>query len=133
MNGERVEDLRIALRPGVVDHHFFEAPFPTVAHKLAIVTIHQERVLRARPRTFSRHEMLREHVRVKRCRIVADLDLKIASRVTGIERAEQRNQCIDDSLAAVNFGKSSSSLRPAGRKSKTQSSVNADVSESASP
>ena len=47
MSGEGVENFRIALRPGVVDGDAFEAPFLAVADQLAIVAIHQERVLRS--------------------------------------------------------------------------------------
>ena len=91
-----IEDFRITLRPGVIDDHLSKSPFLAIAHQFAIIAIHQERILRSRPRAFPRHEMLRHHVGVKRRRIVADLDLQIAHGVTRIQRAEQRNEPIND-------------------------------------
>src|SRR5438034_10371814 len=75
---QRVEDLRVALRPRVVDYHSFETPFLAVARQFAIVAIHHERVFRYRLRTLPWHEMLRQHISIECGRIVADLDLKIA-------------------------------------------------------
>ena len=100
MSGERVENFRVPLGPGVVDRHTPEAPFLAVARQLAVVAVHQERVLRSAARTFTRHEMLRHHIRGERGRIVTDLDLEIARRVTGIERADQRKHRVQDGLPA---------------------------------
>src|SRR5437762_12400736 len=49
--------------------------------------------------------MLRHDVGVQRCRVVTNLDLQIADRVTGVEWAEQGDECIDNGLAARQFGK----------------------------
>ena len=49
--------------------------------------------------------MLRQDIRVEGGRIVADLDLKIANGVTGIEWTEQGNQRIDDCLTSGQFWK----------------------------
>src|SRR4051812_21184629 len=49
--------------------------------------------------------MLCEHITVKGCRILADLDLQIARRMTGIERTEQWNQRINDRSAPVQLWK----------------------------
>src|SRR5438270_1751078 len=89
LNRQRVEDLRISLGPSVVDHDLSKAPFLTVANQLAIVAIHQKRVLGSGTWTFTRHEMLGRHIAIERGGIVADLDLQIARRMTGIERTEQ--------------------------------------------
>src|SRR5436189_5413967 len=85
---QRVEDLRVTLRPRIVDDHPFETPFLAVARQFAIVAIHQERVFRSRLRTLPRHDMLRQYISIECGRIVAYLDLKIADCVTGIERTE---------------------------------------------
>ena len=74
--GERVESFGVALDPGVVDHDALEAPFLAVAHQLAIVAVHQERVLGAAARTFPRHEMLRHDIRIQRRGIAADFATK---------------------------------------------------------
>jgi hypothetical protein len=104
VSGHRVENFRVALRPGVVDRDAFETPFLAVAHQLAIVAVHQERVLRAAARTLPRHEMLRHEIRIERGRIATDLDLEIASGVTGVERTEQRKKPVHDGLATDEFG-----------------------------
>ena len=88
MRRQRVEDLRISLSPHVVDHDPFEAPFFAIATELTIVAVHLERILASGPRAFARHEMLRHHVGVKCRNIVADVDLKIARSMTGIQRSE---------------------------------------------
>src|SRR6202521_6260073 len=104
MSSERVENFRVALRPGIVNRDTLEAPFLAVAHQLAIVAVHQERVLRAAAGTFPRHEMLRHHIGGERGRIVAEFDLEIASCVTGVERTDQRKNCVHDGLAAGQLG-----------------------------
>ena len=43
----------VALHPGVVDRDAFEAPFLAIPHQLAIIAVHQERVLRAGAKTQS--------------------------------------------------------------------------------
>jgi hypothetical protein len=48
---------------------------------------------------------LRQHVSVKRGRVVVDLDLQIACRVTGIERTEQWDERINNCLAAGQLSK----------------------------
>jgi hypothetical protein len=40
VRGHRVENFRVALRPGIVDRDAFEAPFLAVTHELAIVAVH---------------------------------------------------------------------------------------------
>src|SRR5215472_13270864 len=70
---QRVENLRIPLGPRVIDDHLPETPFLAVARQLAIVAIHQNRVLGSRLRALPRHEMLSHHITVKRGRIVLDL------------------------------------------------------------
>lgn len=101
MSCQSVEEFRIALGPGVVDGHTPEAPFLAVAHELAIIAVHQERVLRSAARTFPWPEMLRHDIRIQGGRIVTDFDLEIAGGVAGVERAEKWNQRIHDSLTAV--------------------------------
>src|SRR5580704_4817447 len=81
-NGQGVENFRVTLGPGIVDRDPREAPFLAVAHQLAIVAVHQERVLRSGTRTFARHEMLRHDIRVERGRIAADFDLEITGGMT---------------------------------------------------
>ena len=54
-----IDNAWIALYPGIVDRDAFETPLIPVAHELTVVAIHEERVLRATTRAFSRHEMLR--------------------------------------------------------------------------
>src|SRR5438270_3145557 len=49
--------------------------------------------------------MLGRHVTMERSGIVADLDLQIARSMTGIERAEQRNQRLNDRLPPGQFWK----------------------------
>lgn len=101
----RVENFRITLHPGVVNRDTLEAPFLPVAHQLAIIAVHQERILRPASRTFPRHEMLRHDIRIKRGRIIfSDFDLEIAGGVAGIERPEKRKKSIHDGLAAGQFG-----------------------------
>jgi hypothetical protein len=100
MNGQCVQDLRISLGPGVVDDDLAKTPFLAVPDELAIVAIHQERIFRSGARPLARHEMLRRHVAIKRRRIVAHLNLKIARRVAGIERTEQGNERVDDRFAS---------------------------------
>ena len=104
MKGHGIENLRITLRPCVVDRDTFEAPFLAVAHEIAIVAIHQERVLRSGTRALPRHEMLSHDICISRGRVAADFDLEIADSVTGVERAEKRKQRIHDGLAAGEFG-----------------------------
>jgi hypothetical protein len=111
---QRIEDLRISLRPGIVDDHPLKPPFLVVAHEIAVIAIHQQRVLRSWAWTFPRHEMLRHHVCVKCGGIFTDIDLKIVNGVTGVERAEQGNQRVDDRLATGEFRKIETELS-AGR------------------
>src|SRR5437764_3350235 len=101
---QRVKNLRVALCPGVVDRHTLEAPFLAVEHQLTIVTIHQESVLRTPARTFPGHEMLRHEISRERGRIVTDLDLEIAGRVTGIERTDKWKNCVQNRLTAGELG-----------------------------
>lgn len=103
MRREGVEDLGVALAPGVVDGDAFETPFLAVADQVAIVPIHQERVLGAAAGTFARHEVLRHHVGGERGGIVADLDLEIARGVAGIERADEPQHGIENRLTAREF------------------------------
>src|SRR5207249_9618052 len=49
--------------------------------------------------------MLVHHVGIQCGGIVADLDLEIADRVTGVERAEEWNKSIHDCFAATQFWK----------------------------
>src|SRR5439155_7231268 len=77
--------------------------------------------------------MLRHDVGIQYGGIITDLDLEIADRVTGVERAEEWNRAFTIASRPLSFGKSIPSFIPAGRKSKMQSSANADASESASP
>ena len=113
MGGEGVEDLGVALAPGVVDGDAFETPFLAVADQVAIVAVHQERVLRSATRTFPRHEMLRHDIRRQCGRIAADFDLKIAGGVTGVEPTDKRKKRREDGLAAGQLGEVDSDL-PAG-------------------
>src|SRR5205085_9823413 len=110
-----VENFRVALRPGIVDRHTLEAPFLAVADRLAIVAVHQKRVLRAAARTFPRHEMLRHHIRGERGRIVTDLYVEIARRVTGIERTDKWKNCIQDGLTTDQPGEVELELPARGR------------------
>lgn len=114
MHRQSIKNLRIALRPDVVDDDLPKTPFLAVARQLAIVAIHQKRILGPRAWTFARHEMLRHHITVDCGRIFADLDLKIAHGVTRIERTEQGDQRIDDRLATSQFGEIETEL-PARR------------------
>jgi hypothetical protein len=105
VGGESVNDLGVTLGPGVVDGDAFEAPFRPVANQLAIVSVHQEGVLSPGSRTLARHEVLRHDVGGERGGIVADLDLEIGGGVAGIERADERQDRIEDGLASGYFRK----------------------------
>jgi len=98
VGGERVNDLGVALGPGVVDGDAFEAPFVAIACQLAVVTVHEKGVLGPAPRTLARHEVLRHDVGGERGGIVVDLDLEIRGSVAGIERADERKDGIEDGL-----------------------------------
>ena len=100
MGGQRVQDLGVALGPGVVDGDAFEAPFLVVADEFAIVAVHEEGVLGPAPRTLARHEVLRHDVGGEPGGIAADLDLEIGGGVARIERADERKDGIEDGLAA---------------------------------
>jgi hypothetical protein len=100
VGGEGVEDLGVALRPSVVDSDAFEAPFLAVPGQLAVVEVHEEGVLGPAPRTFVRHEVLRHDVGGERGRIVADLDPEVGGGMAGIEGADEREDGIEDGLAA---------------------------------
>ena len=114
VNGPHVENFRVALRPCIVNRDTLEAPFLAVAHQLAVITVHQERVLQSATRTFPRHEMLRHHIRMQCGRIAADFDLEIARGVTGVEWTEKRKKSIHDGLAAGQLWEVDPDL-PAGR------------------
>jgi hypothetical protein len=101
---ESVEDFGVALAPGVIDGDAFEAPLLAVADEVAIVAVHEKRVLGAAARTLPRHEVLGQDVGGERGGIVADLDLEIARGVAGIERADERQHGIEDGLAAREHG-----------------------------
>jgi len=49
--------------------------------------------------------MLRHDVGIQYGGIITDLDLEIADRVTGVERAEEWNKSIHDCFAATQFWK----------------------------
>lgn len=100
MDREGVENFRVTLGPGIINRETLETPFLAVADQLAVVTVHQERVLRAATRTLPRHEMLRHDIRVECGRGAADSDLEIAGCVTGVERTEKRKKSVHDDLAA---------------------------------
>jgi hypothetical protein len=112
--GQGVENLRIALDPGVVDRDALEAPLLAVACQLAIVAVHQERVLRAAAGALPRHEMLRHDVRRHGGRIAADLDLEIAGGVAGVEWPDQRQNIRQDGLPAGQSGELNSELGTRG-------------------
>ena len=133
MGGEGVKDLGVALGPSVVDGDAFQAPFLAVAGQLAIVAVHEESVLGPAARTLARHEVLRHDVCGKRRGIVADLDLEVGGGVARIERADEGRTESRMAWRPVISGKSRWSFLSAGRKSKMQSSVSAEASESASP
>ena len=114
VNGPHVENFRVALRPCIVNRDTLEAPFLAVAHEVAIVAIHQERVLRIGAGTFARHEMLRHDIRVQCGRVAVDFDLKIADGVTGIERTENGKKSFHDGGAAGQFVEADAELRARG-------------------
>ncbi len=112
---QSVENLRVALHPGIVNRDPLKAPFLAVAHQLAIVAVHQERILRSAARTLPRHEMLRHNVRIQGGRIAADFDLRIAGGVAGVERPDKRKKILHDGLAAGQLGEDNSELGARGR------------------
>src|SRR4030095_12178895 len=105
VRGSHVENFRFALHPRIVDRNAFEAPFLAVAHQLAIITVHQKRVLRTAARSFPRHEMLRQHIGIECGGVAADFDLKIARGVSSVERTEKRQQSVQDGLATSQLRK----------------------------
>ena len=115
MRCQGVENFRVALGPCIVNRDTFEAPFLAVAHQVAIITVHQERVLRSAARTLPGHEMLRHHVGIERGRIATDLDLEIARRVTGVERTDQRKDDFKDGVPSGQYGEIQAELLTRGR------------------
>lgn len=100
MAGEGVDDLGVALGPGVIDGDAFEAPLLAVAGQLAIVAVHKEGVLGPAQRTLARHEVLRHDVGGERRGIATDLDPEVGGGVARIERADERKDGIEDGLPA---------------------------------
>ena len=119
MRRQRIENFGVTLRPGVVDRYAPKAPFLAVAHELAIVPVHKQRKLRSGTRALARHEMLRHDISIKGSRIAADLDLKIAHSVTGIERPNQGKNGFKDGVTTSHPGKVDPELSPRGREIET--------------
>src|SRR3954467_4102053 len=100
MSRQRVENLRSSLGPGVRDGDPFEPPFQAIPDGVAIIPVHEERILRAAPGALARHAMLRHDKGGESGRIFADLDLKIRSGMAGIERTDKWEDGVDDRLTA---------------------------------
>ena len=119
MRRQRIENFGVTLRPGVIDRHALKAPFLAVAHELALVAVHQQRIFRSAARSLARHEMLRHDISVEGSRIAADFDLNIARGVTGIERPNQGKNGFKDSVTTNHPGKIEPELSPRGREIET--------------
>ena len=66
MRRQRVENLRVAFGPCIVDFRPTQAPFLAIPDELTVIAVHQESILRPAPWTVARHEMLGHDVCVGR-------------------------------------------------------------------
>ena len=113
--GKRVQNLRIPLRPCIVDHNGSKTPVPAVAQQFAGVSIHQQREICVWPASLARHEMLGHHIATQGRGIPLDMNLQIARGMTGIERPDQGQHTLKNLLATVKQRKIQSELPPRWR------------------